>query len=87
MMGLSMKWTAIINEYEPGIKWTKNITSGGINITEQISYEAKGESVNFTIQYDIKAGGIIKLFAPMMARTMRKETIKSLAHLKTILET
>lgn len=86
MMGLSMKWNAEVTEYEPGIRWTKNISSVGIQIAEQISYEDLGESVNFTIQYDIKASGIMKLFAPMMARTMRKETIKSLANLKEILE-
>ena len=86
MMGLSMKWTAEVTEYELNIKWTKNIISRGMRISEHVTYEPIEEGVKFTILYDMKVGGFMKLFSSMIASTMRKETIKSLAHLKSILE-
>jgi hypothetical protein len=73
MMGLSMKWT-------------KNITCSGIRITEQVTYEPLQESTKFTIVYGMKIGGFMKPFSPMIVSTMRKETTKSLADLKSILE-
>ena len=86
MMGLSMKWTAEVTEYAQNIKWTKNITSTGMRLSEHVTYEPIGEGINFTIRYDMKIVGLMKLFSPMIVSTMRKETIKSLAQLKSILE-
>ena len=86
MMGLSMKWTAEITEYEPNIKWTKNITCRGMRIAENVTYRTLGEGVSFTIQYNLKVGGFMKLCSPMIVSTMRNETIESLTHLKSILE-
>ena len=86
MMGLNMKWTAEATEYTPEIKWAKNINSGGISIAEQMNYHPTEEGTEFKIVYDIEIHGFMKLFSPMIVRTMRKETIKSLSALKTILE-
>jgi len=86
MMGLSMKWTAKVTEYEPNRKWAKNIISGPMTIEEHVTYDSIGERIKFTIVYDMKPGGLLKLFSPMMARSMRKETKKSLSNLKSILE-
>ena len=86
MMGLSMKWTAEVTEYEQNTKWTKNITCTGMLISEHITYKPIGEGIDFTIRYDMKMVGLMKLFSPMIVSTMRKETIKSLAQLKSILE-
>jgi len=86
MMGLSMKWTAEVTDYKPNIKWTKNITCRGMRIAEHVTYKPIEESVNFTIIYDMKVSWFMKLFSPMIARTMSKETTKSLAQLKSILE-
>jgi hypothetical protein len=36
--------------------------------------------------YDMKMGGFLKLFSPMVLSSMRKETVKGLANLKSILE-
>ena len=85
-MGLSMKWTAKVTEYEPNRKWAKNIISGPMTIEEHVSYVSLGECTKFTIVYDMNASGFLKLFSPMMARSMRKETQKSLSTLKSKLE-
>jgi uncharacterized membrane protein len=86
MMGLGMKWTAESTEYEPNTKWSKNITCSGMRIAEQMNYQPMKEGIKFTITYDMKIGGFMKLFSPMIIRTTRKETVKSLAKLKDILE-
>ena len=86
MMGLSMKWTAEVTEYEQDVKWAKNITCGSMIIKEQVTYEPREERMKFTIAYDIKVGGFLKLFSSMMVSMMRKETIKSLGNLKRISE-
>jgi uncharacterized protein YndB with AHSA1/START domain len=87
MMGRSMKWTGIATEYESNKKWSKNITCGSMAIKEHVIYNPiEGGSTTFTIVYDMKAGGFLKLLSPMMAGSMRKETKKSLGNLKGILE-
>jgi uncharacterized membrane protein len=86
MMGRSMKWTAIATEYESDKKWGKKITSGSLAIEEHITYNPAGGGTIFTIVYDMKAGGFLKLLSPLMAGSMRKETKKSLGNLKSNLE-
>ena len=86
LMGLSMKWTAVATEYELNKKWTKNITSGSITIDERVVYEPVDERIKFTIVYDMKIGGLMKLFSPMIVSSMRRETKKSLSNLKSVLE-
>ena len=86
LMGLSMKWTAKATEYEPNKKWTKNINSGSITINEHVNYEPIEGRIKFTIVYDMKVGGLFRLFSPMVVNSMRKETKKSLNNLKSILE-
>ena len=86
MMGLSMKWTAKATEYKLNRNWTKNITSGGLNIAEHATYDAIDVGTKFSITYNVKVGGVLKLFSSMVVRTMRKETKKSLIDLKSILE-
>jgi uncharacterized membrane protein len=86
MMGRSMKWTAIATEYESDKKWGKKITSGSLAIEEHVTYNPAGGGTIFTIVYDMKAGGFLKLLSPLMAGSMRKETKKSLGNLKSNLE-
>jgi uncharacterized membrane protein len=87
MMGLSMKWTAKVTEYEPNRKWAKNITCGSMIIEEHVTYDPIEEGrIKFTIVYNMKVGGFLKLFSPMVVNSMRKETKKSLSNLKSILE-
>lgn len=87
MMGLSMKWTAEVTEYEPTRRFGKNITSAGMIIEQHNTYNPIAEGVKFTIVYDVKVRGVFRLFSPMLVSTMRKELKKSLASLKTVLET
>ena len=82
-----MKWTAEITRFEPNKKWNKNINSGSITIDEHVTYSPVTEGMIFSIAYDMKFVGIFRLFSPMVVRSMRKETIKSLCNLKGILET
>ena len=86
MMGLSMKWTAKATEYEPNRKWAKNIICGSMTIEEHVTYDPVEGGIKFTIVYDMKVGGFLKLFSPMVVGSMRKETKKSLSNLKSILE-
>lgn len=86
MMGRSMKWTAIATEYELNKKWGQNITCGRVAIEEHVTYTPAEGGTIFTIVYDMKTGGFLKLFSPMMASSTRKETKKSLGNLKNILE-
>ena len=86
MMGRSMKWTARVTEYEPNRKWAKNITCGSVIIEERMTYDPLEGRIKFTIVYDMKVGGFLKLFSPMVVSSTRKETKKSLSNLKGILE-
>ena len=86
MMGRSTKWTAIATEYESNKKWGKNITCGNMAIVEHVTYEPVEGGTAFTIAYDMKVGGFLRLLLPVMAGSMRKETKKSLGNLKRILE-
>jgi uncharacterized membrane protein len=86
MMGLSMKWTAKSTEYEPNRKFGKNITCGLIFNQQHNTYDLKEGGTKFTIVYDLKIGGIMKLFSPLVVSSMRKELNKALSNLKGILE-
>ena len=86
MMGRSMKWTAKVTEYEPNRKWAKNIICGSVFIEERMTYDPMEGGINFTIVYDMKVGGFLKLFSPMVVSSTRKETKKSLSNLKSTLE-
>lgn len=86
MMGRSMKWTAIATEYDLNKKWSKNITCGNISIEEHMTYTPVEGGTTFTILYNMKMRGVLKMLSLVMARSMRKETRKSLGNLKSILE-
>ena len=86
MMGRSMRWTAIATEYESNKKWGKNITCGSLAIEEHVTYNPVERGTTFTILYDMKVGGFLKLLLPVMAGSMRKETKKSFGNLRSILE-
>jgi len=86
LMGLGMKWTARVTEYQPNQKWAKSITSGGMLIQEHVAYTPSETGTGFTIAYEMKAGGPLRPFLPLVASSMRKQARKSLAKLKAILE-
>jgi len=86
LLGLTLKWTAKATEFELNTRWSKDIASGSVFLNERMSVEPNETRTNFTISYDITMGGPMKLFSPMIVCSMRRETKKSLANLKRVLE-
>jgi uncharacterized membrane protein len=86
MMGLSMKWTAKVTEYELNRKFGKNINSGPITNEQHNTYDPIEGGTKFTIVYDMKVGGLMKPFSPIVVSSMRKALKKALSNLKGILE-
>jgi uncharacterized membrane protein len=86
MMGLTMNWTGKTTEYEPNRKFGKNITCGSIINEQHNTYNPADGGTKFTIVYDMKIGGFMKLVSPMIVSSMRKELRKSLMNLRGILE-
>ena len=86
VMGRSMKWTAVVTEYELNKRFAKSIASGDVAIEEHFDFSPVEGGTAFTIVYELAAGGFVKLLLPMMVRSMGKETQKSLANLKSTLE-
>jgi len=64
----------------------ENITSGSTMIDEHLTFEPVEKGTKFTQVYDMKVGGLLKLFTPMVVSTMRKEMRANLSNLKSILE-
>ena len=81
-----MVWTSKVTEYEPNKKWGETISSGSMLIEEHLTFDPADGGTKFTILYDMKVGGFLKLLSPMVVSSMRKEIKKSLSNLKTILE-
>ena len=86
LMGRTMQWTAQVTEYMKNRKFGKNITSGSVFIEQHNTYNPSKEGLKFTIVYDMKVNGVLKLLSPMIVSSMRKELKKSLGNLKQILE-
>jgi uncharacterized membrane protein len=86
MMGLTMKWTSEATEYEPNRKFGKNITCGSITNEQHNTYDPIEGGTKFTIVYNMKVGGLMKLFSPMIVSSMRKALKKALSNLKSVLE-
>ena len=86
MLGRSMDWTATATEYELNESWGKTIRSGSLVIKERLMCSSAVDGTHFTVAYEMDAGGLMKLLSPIMARSMRGETLKSLGNLKDLLE-
>ena len=55
-------------------------------IEQHNTYLPTERGLKFTIAYDVKVNGFLKLISPIMVSTMRKELKRSLVNLKQILE-
>jgi uncharacterized membrane protein len=86
MMGLSMKWTAKATEYEANRRFGKIITCGSITNEQHNTYEPMDGGTRFTIVYDMKVGGLMQVFSPMIVSSTRKGLRKALGNLKSLLE-
>ena len=86
LMGRSMPWTGTVTEYDANKKFGKNIDSGSVVIEQHNTYTPTPDGTRFTMIYDMKFGGCMRLLSPMIVRSMRKEMKNSLIKMKQILE-
>ena len=86
LMGLNMKWTAKVTEYELNKKFGKDITSGPLTNEQHNTYIPVDVGTKFTIVYNVKVGGVMKPFSPVIVSSLRKALKKALGNLKGILE-
>ena len=86
MMGLTMKWTAKATEYEVNKKFAKNIACGSITNEQHNTYEPIEGGTRFAILYNMKVGGLMMPFSPMIVCSTRKALKKALGNLKGNLE-
>jgi hypothetical protein len=85
-IGQTHEWTAKTTEYAPNQKWAKVITSGSIVINDQLIFNAIEGGTKFTIVWDVKVGGFLRLLSSMIVNSMRKQLKLDLINLKSILE-
>jgi ligand-binding SRPBCC domain-containing protein len=86
LMGRSMPWTATATEYEPNTKFGKNIDSGSVFIEQHNSCTPIAAGTKFTLTYDMKFSGCMRILSPFIVNAMRKEMKKSLINVKQIVE-
>jgi uncharacterized protein YndB with AHSA1/START domain len=84
--GQTHEWTAKATEYVPNKKWAKVITSGSIVIDDQLIFTHVEGGTKFTVVYDIKVGGFLRLLSSLIVNSMRKQLKLDLINLKGILE-
>jgi len=85
-MGMRMPWTAEATEYEADRKWGEKIISSGIVYQGSIIFEPLGAGTMLKLDYDLRVGGAMKLLAPVVTASMRRQSKGNLAKLKSILE-
>jgi len=86
MMGLTMKWTAVVTEFELDRKFGKNIKSGPITIQQHNTYDPLEGGTKFAIVYDMNLGAVMKPLSPVFVHAMRKSLEEALRKLKGNLE-
>lgn len=86
MMGQTFDWTAKLTEYEPYKKWCKVIDSGNVIIDDKFIFDPMEQGTRFTMVYDVKVTGFLKLLSLMINNSMRKQLKTDLNNLKNILE-
>ena len=70
VMGRRMAWTSKVTEYERNKAWREVIKSGSTLLDEHLNFYPVEKGTKVTQVYDMKAGGFLKLFAPMMASSV-----------------
>jgi hypothetical protein len=86
VMGRRWPWTAKVTEYKPNQLVNETVSSGKtVTYTKRIFQTISG-GTRFTLVYDMRIGGVTKLFAPLITGSTRRKNKKSLDNLKKILE-
>jgi len=86
LMGRSMPWTGTVTEYDANRTFRKNIDSGSVFIEQHNLYTPTPDGTKFTMIYDMRFSGCIRLLSPLIVHSMRKEVKNSLIKMKGILE-
>jgi uncharacterized membrane protein len=86
MWGLTLEWTGKLIEYEPYKRWRLIVDAGSVSTDEKLTFDAVESDTRFTIVYDIKPSGLLKLLSSRIDSSMRKQWKLSLINLKGILE-
>ncbi len=86
MWGQTLKWTAKVPEYEQYKSWRLIGDMGSVNTDEKLTFDAVESGTKFTIVYDIKPSGLLKLLSSRIDSSMRKKVEAELHSLKNILE-
>ena len=86
MWGLTLGWTGKLIEYEPYKRWRLIVDSRSVNTDEKLTFDAVESGTKFTIVYDIKPTGLLKLLSSRIDSSMRKKVEAELHSLKGILE-
>lgn len=87
VMGRDMEWSSKVTEYEPNKAWGESIISGSTQILEGMTFVPMTGGTKFTLVYDMRVAGFLKLLSPLVFRSMRAEMKGNLNKLKDILET
>ena len=87
MMGQTSEWTAKLTDYDPYKSWGKIIDSGSVIIGDKLIFDPVEGGTKFTMVYDVKVNGFLKLLSSMINSSMRKTLKLDLINLKKILET
>jgi uncharacterized membrane protein len=86
-LGQRMEWTSEVTNYIPSKSWGQKIVSKGWSTEERLSFEPfQGSTTKFSLVSELEMGGLLRLFAPFVARKMQKQIEKNLVRLKYILE-
>jgi uncharacterized protein YndB with AHSA1/START domain len=86
MWGLTLEWTGKVIEYEPYKRWRLTVDAGSVSTDEKLTFDAVESGTKFTIVYDIKPSGLLKLLSSRIDSSMRKRWKLGLISLKNILE-
>ena len=86
MWGLTLEWTGKLMEYEPHKRWRLIVDAGSVSTDEKLTFDAVESGTKFTIVYDVKGSGLLKLLSSRIDSSMRKQWKLSLISLKNILE-
>ncbi len=86
MMGQTSKWTAKLTEYDPYKSWGKIIDSGSVIIEDKLVFVPIDGGTKFTMVYDVKVNGLLKVLSSMINSSIRKTLKLDLINLKKILE-
>jgi uncharacterized membrane protein len=86
VMGSRMAWTSRVTKYEPNKKWGESLSLGSTSGEELLTFDPVAGGTKITFVFDSKVGGFLKLLAPLMNSSMRKQTKADLVRLKGILE-